>query len=116
MESGVIKGNHAFGGTSHTTTYGGGGVWINRHSNTFIKKGGTIYGDADTDQTPGSDENTATNGKGHVVYVASPPAKQRNSDAGPEVKLYASSVDNGTTWTFEDTSTGGVGDTSGNWQ
>jgi hypothetical protein len=40
--------------------------------------------------------------------------KIRNATAGPEIKLYAKNA-NGV-WTCNDTSSGGVGDTTANWE
>ncbi|MDR0730120.1 MAG: hypothetical protein LBF63_00500 [Treponema sp.] len=55
------------------------------NDSTFTKTGGTIYGD--TDNTPGSTENTAAKGNGHVVYVvvSDNSSKERNTTAEPEV-------------------------------
>jgi hypothetical protein len=72
MEGGEISGNVA---------PDGGGVYV-YDDGTFTKSGGTIYGDTDTTYTAGSTENTATNGNGHAVYVASSPVKKRNKTAG----------------------------------
>jgi hypothetical protein len=105
MENGTISGNTA-------TEWGGGGVQVNE-TGTFTKKGGTIYGDTDTTHTPGSTENTATNGNGHAV-VLNGGNKRRNVTAGAEVKLYAQ--DNNGTWTYTDPTSGGVGDTTTNWE
>jgi hypothetical protein len=107
MKGGEISGN--------TATNNGGGVYIEDLYNAiFIKTGGIIYGDTDTDHIPGSTENTAKLG-GHVVYVKSS-SKKRNTDAGPEVKLYAENY-SGSAWTFEDTSPdSAVGDTTANWE
>jgi hypothetical protein len=106
------------GGTIHGNTaaeWDGGGVFVVKEGNlegTFTKKGGIIYGDTDAIHTPDSAENTATNGKGHSVWTNG--GKKRNTTAGPEVKLYAGH-ENGT-WTHNDTSGGGVGDTTANWE
>jgi hypothetical protein len=90
---------------------------------TFIKKGGTIYGDTDKTHTPGSDENTdqREEDNGHAVQLktinpddTSLFGKGRNATAGPEIKLYAKYV-NGV-WTYNDTSSGGVGDTTAEWE
>jgi hypothetical protein len=55
ITGGVISGN---------TAPSGGGVYINNYTTTsFVKSGGTIYGD-DTAAT----DNTATTGNGHAVY------------------------------------------------
>jgi hypothetical protein len=77
MEGGTINGNAA-------TEWGGGGVLVNENG-TFAKKGGTIYGDTDATHTPGSAENTATNGGGHAVLLRG--GKRRNDTAGTEIKL-----------------------------
>jgi hypothetical protein len=104
MEGGEIRGNMA-------GEWGGGGVQVNGNGNaTFTKKGGTIYGDTDTTHTPGSTENTATDGNGHAVATG----KKRNATAGAGVKLYAQNTDG--TWTYNDTSSGGAGDTTANWE
>jgi hypothetical protein len=58
MSSGTITENNASRG---------GGVYV--YSGTFSKSGGIIYGD--TDNTVGTNENTATSaasGAGHAVY------------------------------------------------
>jgi hypothetical protein len=81
---------------------------------TFTKKGGTIYGDTDTTHTPGSTENTAANGNGHAVLLDGGD-KRRNADAGEGVTLYARSGD-GSAWTYTDPASGGVGDTTANWE
>jgi hypothetical protein len=108
MEGGVIKGNAA-------TVSSGGGVGINNgQNNRFIKKGGTIHGDTDTTHSPGDDQNTVASGTGHAVYLSASPAKYRNADAGPGVNLYA--ANSGGVWTFNDTSEGGAGNTSANWE
>jgi hypothetical protein len=122
MENGAISGNTAGGvdvgenatftmegGTiSDNTAEWGGGVWV---GGTFTKKGGTIYGDTDTTHTPGSTENTSTNGHGHAVGLNN--GKKRNADADPTIKLYAKYVE-GSGWTYDDI--GGVGDTTANWE
>jgi hypothetical protein len=101
MAGGEIRGN--------TAAESGGGVWFgSKETKTFTKTGGTIYGDTDT--TPGSTENTSLKGDGHAVGDG----KRRNATAGPEVKLYARH-ENGV-WTYNDTSVGGVGDTTANWE
>jgi hypothetical protein len=114
MEGGVIKGNSVSG---NNNTSAGGGVYVhNTPGNTFIKKGGLIYGDTNMTHTAGTNENTASTGKGHAVYVAAPTSKQRNADAGPEINLYVASNSDNTVWTYHDTSPGGVGHTTANWQ
>jgi hypothetical protein len=108
MEGGVIKGNAA-------TVSSGGGVSVNNgQNNRFTKKGGTIYGDTDTTHTPGAEENTVASGRGHAVFIGTSPARYRNADAGPEVLLYA--ANDGSAWTFEDSSAVGLGDTGAHWQ
>jgi hypothetical protein len=98
MRSGMISGN--IGGS-------GGGVKVNEA--TFIKKGGTIYGDTDNTFGNGpSTDNTATDGA-HAVGAG----KQRKTTAGPEVKLYASYK--GGSWSYDGTSVG-VGNTTSEWQ
>jgi hypothetical protein len=107
MEGGTISGNRA-------GNWGGGGVSAR---GTFIKKGGTIYGDTDNAYTPGNAENTDTEGNGHAVQLRTPDVwtfdKGRNATAGPEIKLYAKYGSG--VWTYNDTSAGGVGDTTANW-
>jgi hypothetical protein len=102
MKAGEISGN--------TATRKGGGVRV--WEGTFIKKGGTIYGDTDTAHTPGSTENTALDGTGHAVLLDG--GSRRNADAGEEIKLYAKH-ENGI-WTYNDISDSGVGDTTTNWE
>jgi hypothetical protein len=86
---------------------------------TFTKTGGVIYGDTNTTHTPGSTENTALSGNGHAVRVSGD-GKKRNATAGPEIKLYAkgneNNVWNSGVWTYNDTSAGGVGDTTAEWE
>jgi hypothetical protein len=119
MTGGVIRGNKAREGGgvikgNTATSSSGGGVGLNNdQNNRLIKKGGTIYGDSDTTHTPGANENTVASGRGHTAYISASPAKYRNDNAGPETLLYAA---NDGAWTFNDTSPGGVGDTSANWQ
>ncbi|MDR1898541.1 MAG: hypothetical protein LBQ55_00870 [Treponema sp.] len=96
--------------------YGGGVLILDVNGATFIKTGGTIYGDTNsTSHTPGSTENTALNpcnyGSGHAVYT---PGKYRNTDAGPLVHLYA--YYDGSVWTYDGTSVDGINmDTTPNW-
>jgi hypothetical protein len=74
MSGGTISGN--------TATTRGGGVAV--ESGSFIKNGNSIiYGDTDTNHTPGSDENTATsgNGNGHAVSFGMPVSKKRDATA-----------------------------------
>jgi hypothetical protein len=101
METGTITRNTTRGGD-------GGGVYC-LDFGSFIKKGGTIYGyhASDTD-------NSAYRGyaDGHAVYVKT--GQKRDTDADPSVMLYAK-WDSGA-WTYNDTSPGGVGDTTANWQ
>jgi hypothetical protein len=107
MEGGEISGNSAASATSH-----GGGVCVDGR---FTKKGGIIYGDADATAGNGNaTDNTAISGSGHAVYADG--IKRRNSTAGPAVTLYATYDSDTSAWTFNDTSTGGVGDTAGNWE
>jgi hypothetical protein len=61
------------GGTisSNTASFYGGGVSVFSHGDTgatFIKTGGTIYGDKNND--PNNGYNTATDNKGHAVFYA----------------------------------------------
>ncbi|MDR2021538.1 MAG: hypothetical protein LBQ14_12315 [Treponema sp.] len=95
--------------SGNTARYGGGVYVMN---GTFLKKGGAIYGDTDTTYTEGSTENTATSGNGHAVYLHL--GKKRNSTAGTTVNLYAQYSDGA--WTYEESSAGGVGDTTANWE
>jgi hypothetical protein len=106
----TMQGNASVSGS---TAGVGGGVYVSSgfEGTTFIKKGGTIYGDTDTTHTADSTENTATGGSGHAVLGGS---KKRNSTAGPTVNLYAKYIDDA--WTYNDTSAGGVGDTTANWE
>jgi hypothetical protein len=97
--------------SGNTSSNWGGGVSVNR--GTFTKKGGTIYGDINNTHTPDSNENTATNGYGHAIFLQG--GKRRNADAGLSVMLYANGNGNWT-WTYNDTSAGGVGDTTANWE
>jgi hypothetical protein len=94
----------------NSSSSNGGGVYV--HSGTFIKKGGTIYGDTDTTHTAGRTENTATRGNGHAIYLYGD--TKRNSTVDPTVNLYAQS--GGGIFTFNDTSPGGVRDTTANWE
>ncbi|GHU89743.1 hypothetical protein FACS189476_09080 [Spirochaetia bacterium] len=100
MTGGEISGN---------TADSGAGVfpWVG----TFTKSGGTIYGDTDSVHTAGSTENTAKDGTTHAVGLGD--GKVRSLTAGPEVKLYAKKIDD--KWTYNDTSAGGIGDTTANW-
>jgi hypothetical protein len=104
MEGGTISGNTAGGA--------GGGVFVNGGALVFTKKGGTIYGDTDRNHTPGSTENTALKEGGHAVHIRND--KIRSADAGPEIKLYAKK-ENGV-WIYNDSASGGVGDTTTNWE
>jgi hypothetical protein len=129
MEGGEISGNRATEGpgggvevwkgtfimkngaiSNNIAQWSGGGVRVGENA-TFTKKGGIIYGDTDTTHAPDSTENTATNGHGHAVAAGD---KKRNADADSEVKLYAKYESD--TWTYNDTSNGGVGDTTANWE
>jgi hypothetical protein len=103
MSGGAIQGN--------TASSSGGGVYVDYFA-TFTKTAGTIYGDTDTTHT-GTTENTASSGNGHAVFL-SLNGKKRNSDAGTTVNLYAKH--SSSYWSYNDTSSGGVGDTTGNWQ
>jgi hypothetical protein len=99
------------GGEISGNTAGGSGGGVNVWNGTFTKTGGTIYGDTDSAHTPGSAENTSTSGDGHTVWTGD---KKRNATAGPEVKLYVKHEND--TWTYNDTSPGGVGDTTAAWE
>jgi hypothetical protein len=101
LEGGTISGN--------TANYYGGGVDVWR--GTFTKKGGKINGDTDATHTPGSAENTALGGYGHAVDLSG--GRWRNATADTGVKLYAKYKDD--SWTYNDASGGGVGDTTANW-
>jgi hypothetical protein len=105
----TVSGNRAYYSSST-----GGGVKV--AAGTFTKRGGIIYGDTNTTHTADSTENTALNGDGHAVYLYN--GKKRNSTAGTAVKLYAKRSDSGgtTSWTYNDTSAGGVGNTTANWE
>jgi hypothetical protein len=76
MYGGSIRGNTGGG------EYGGGGVIVLGVSQ-FTKTGGVIYGS----DAANALKNTATNGNGHAVYVASSPAKKRDSTADEVVTL-----------------------------
>jgi hypothetical protein len=106
-----MQGNASVSNNTASFSFGGGVRFMGE--GTFTKKGGTIYGDTDTTHTAGSNENTAASGNGHAVYALS---KKRNTDAGSSVMLYAASTDGGGSWTYNDTSPGGVGDTTANWE
>jgi uncharacterized repeat protein (TIGR02543 family) len=85
-----VAANNAFkmsGGTvSGNTATNGGGVSVNTQG-TFTKSGdSTIYGDTNTEHTPNSNENTASSGNGHAVYVDTG-SKKRNSTAGESDNL-----------------------------
>ncbi|MDR2070160.1 MAG: hypothetical protein LBP81_01895 [Treponema sp.] len=73
---------------------------------------GIIYGDTDNAAGGTTTDNTAISGDGHAVYVDG--GTKRNSTEASGVKLYASYVDN--TWVLNDTSSGGMGDTTANWE
>jgi hypothetical protein len=85
MTDGTISGN-----TANT----GGGVYVAGGTFTKSSGGGIIYGDTDTTHTSSANENTATSGNGHAVYVESG-AKKRNTDAGSSVSLNS---DNSNNW------------------
>jgi hypothetical protein len=116
MSGGVISGN---------TAGSGAGVYVNNNNTfsnmngTFAKSGGIIYGDNNTDHTAGADENTATTGNGHAVYLYGTSAKKRNADADASVKLYAKY--NGTnysgSWTYDGIDVDGINaDTTDAWE
>jgi hypothetical protein len=102
MTGGTISGNEAERG----------GVKVSDKNGTFTKKGGTIYGDTDATHAADSTENTSTNNRGHAVQLDGDNAKKRDADADAGVTLYAGRV-NGS-WTYYDSSSGGVGDASAN--
>jgi hypothetical protein len=121
--SAVISGNSA--------SLKGGGVFLFNFNNddyicTFIKTGGTIYGDANA--TPGdgnATDNTSLAGDGHAVcaYAASGQnPKSRTATAGTGDKLYARYAGTGTgtgfgSWTYDGTSVTGIEEnTTANWQ
>jgi hypothetical protein len=58
LQGGTVSGNRA---------QRGGGVYI--YQSDFSKTGGIIYGDTNTSHSAGSDENTATEGRGHALSV-----------------------------------------------
>ncbi|MDR1899679.1 MAG: hypothetical protein LBQ55_06715 [Treponema sp.] len=58
---------------------------------------------------------TATGGSGHAVYLGGAGAKKRDGDAGPSVLLYVK-YSSATSWTYIDSSAGGLGDTTDNWE
>jgi hypothetical protein len=69
MTGGEISGN---------TGSSGGGVYVQEKA-TFIKTGGTIYGNG-----AGAKSDNAENGKGHAVYATD---KFRDSTAGPDIAI-----------------------------
>ncbi|GHV60674.1 hypothetical protein AGMMS49587_02790 [Spirochaetia bacterium] len=76
MSGGEISGNYAReGGGVYVWSYMGG---------TFTKAstGGIIYGDTNTTHTTGSNENTATSGNGHAVYIQSSRKRNTTVNAG----------------------------------
>jgi hypothetical protein len=107
MKAGEIKGN---------TASRGGGVMVRDDSTNigrfFRKSGGIIYGDTNTTHT-GNTENTAGTGWGHAVSIGNSLVR-RNSTAGTEINLYY--WRGASTYSHNDTSEGGVGDTTANWQ
>jgi hypothetical protein len=104
MTGGSIAGNSA--------DYGAGVHLWNDDGMIFIKQGGVIYGDTDTDHTAGSDENTAT-GDGHAVYLNN--GNVRNTTAGEGVNLYARYQSGSWSYVDPDASAGGLGDTTAAW-
>jgi hypothetical protein len=105
MNDGEISGN--------TAASRGGGVDVS--FGTFTKKGGTIYGDTDKIAGNGNaTDNTSTSGEGHAVQPGGGSKKRRNATAGPELKLFYD--ESGNVSTFIDSSEGGVGDTTANWE
>jgi hypothetical protein len=104
MEGGEISGN--------TAITIGGGIYLACAINgtlIFTKTGGTIYGDTDTTHTPGSTENTASNG--HAVFISLTLDTTTKSDdtVGPEVRLYAKCKATGIMiydWNYVDPSNG----------
>jgi hypothetical protein len=114
MSGGTIQGNTASYDGYSSGVGQGGGVFI--AGGTFTKGGDAlIYGDNDADHSPDSTENTAGSAYGHAVYVhVYPSFKKRDATAGPGINLYART--NGLVWFYNDTSPGGVGDTTANWE
>jgi hypothetical protein len=114
VSGGEISGNSVSpSGDYSYYSFGGGGVYV--YQGTFIKQGGTIYGDTDAVAGNGSaTDNTAVSGDGHAVFLSNG-SKRRNATAGPTVKLYAR-FDN-YTWTYDgDTVPGIYMDTIINWE
>jgi hypothetical protein len=109
-EDAIIQGN-----TATSTTSGGGGVYVTGSgSTTFTKTGdAVIYGDTNNSHAAGDTENTAATGNGHAVYLSGG-GKKRNTNASEDVDLYA--WYSGGTWSYEDSSAGGAGDTTANWE
>jgi hypothetical protein len=111
MSNGEISGNTA----SSSYSSSGGGVYISGGgTQTFIKRGGTIYGDTDAIAGNGNaTDNTAVSGNGHAVYLDN--GKRRDSTADLSEVLYAK-YDNGS-WSYNGTDVPGIyGDTTGNWE
>ncbi|MDR2053722.1 MAG: hypothetical protein LBP80_09930 [Treponema sp.] len=100
--------------SGNTSSKSGGGVSVWR--GTFTKKGGIIYGDTDAIHTPDSAENTAAAGSGYAVWLRGGQGKKRNSGAGTGVNLYAGYNADTDSWSYNDSSPGGAGDTTGNWE
>jgi parallel beta-helix repeat protein len=90
MSGGTVSGNTASSSYSY-----GGGVYVNS-SGLFIKQsGGTIYGSNASDSL----KNTAySDSYGHAVYVATSPAKKRNTTAGSGVTLNSGVSDSAGGW------------------
>jgi hypothetical protein len=104
MTGGTIQGNVVSNGNPYQ---GGGGVYIS--TGTFTKRGGIITGnDASLPDLP----NIASTGNGHAAFAG---GKKRNATAGEGLDLYAAYDNNTYTWTYNDTSPDGVGDTTANW-
>jgi hypothetical protein len=109
--SSTVSGNTVSNNSLYSSQYAlGGGVYVT--SGTFRKTGGVIYGDTDYTHTAGSTENTATSG--HAVYLTE--GKQRNATVGTTVNLYAARASSGESWSYNDASPGGAGDTTANWE
>jgi len=92
MSGGEISGNTSSNSSSTSSFSGeGGGVYV-ASSQTFTKTGGgTIYGYAEGDPNSNAVKNSGAvqmqTNRGHAVYVASSPAKHRETTAGPTVDL-----------------------------
>jgi uncharacterized repeat protein (TIGR02543 family) len=106
MSGGTVSGNTA--SSSSSSVFGGG---VNLDSGTFRKRSdGIIYGSNEDSAL----KNTVSGGSSNDSAVYVKPGGKRNATAGTGVVLYAFS--NGTVASYDDSSSGGVGDTTANWE